>query len=83
MDPLMEYIEEEKAREKEIGVLGKMSKQTGWTRSGQMQRVACGIPGPLAGVIKQLDPEVFTDRRKFYAWLAEHPEYDARQKVEG
>jgi hypothetical protein len=80
MDPIMQYIEEQKSIEKEIGVLGKFHNDTGWTRSGRMQRVA-SIPQALAGAIKQLDPEVFEDKRKFYAWLDANPEYDMRQKV--
>lgn len=80
MGPIFQYIEEEKAREKEIGQLGKFHNDTGWTQSGRMKRIA-SIPQALAGAIKQLEPDLFEDKAKFYRWLDANPAYDMRQKV--
>ena len=81
MGPIMEEIDREKKMDKEIGYLGKFRKTTGWWGKGTMQRVA-KVPGPLLGMLVQIDPDFMRDKRKFYKWLSEHKDYDMRQKVE-
>jgi hypothetical protein len=80
MNPIMQYIEEERTKDKEINTLGKLHNTVGWTRTRNMQRVAC-VPQPVWAVAIQIDEDLATNKAKFYRWLDNHPEYDMRGKV--
>jgi hypothetical protein len=81
LQPFLDHAAEEKAREMEIGLLGKYQESRGWTNSRKMQRVAVGIPAPVLGMMQQIDPEFMKSKEKFFRWLEQHPEWDARGRV--
>jgi len=76
----VEAVRDMRQMAKEISVLGKMNNSQGWTRGRNFQRVA-SIPSPILGAIKRIDPDFMTDKKKFFRWLDNHPEYDLRGKV--
>lgn len=80
MGPLMDYIQTERELDKEIRTLGKLENTTGWTAGRNFQRVAC-VPQPVWAVAVQIDPDLATNKEKFYRWLAQNPSYDMRGKV--
>jgi len=53
-------------------------KPTSWGNvkggSGEMKHVA-SIPGDIGLVMMELEPDIFENKAKFYAWLNKHPEY--------
>lgn len=51
------------------------STAIGMSEGGTMQQIASGIPISVWAAVHQHDPEIFLNKRKFYAWLAKHPEY--------
>jgi len=62
--------------------LAKMNSQAvGMSRGGTMQQIAAGIPISVWATMHQIDPELFLNKRKFYAWLAKHPEYRVGKTV--
>lgn len=44
-------------------------------RGNDFRRVASLVNVPMSQVINLLDPEWMRDKRKFYRWLAKHPEF--------
>ncbi len=44
--------------------------------AGEMKHVA-SIPADIGLVMQDLEPDIFTNKTKFFAWLQKHPEYRA------
>jgi hypothetical protein len=44
-------------------------------RGSEFRRVASLVNVPMVAVAKLMDPEWLSDKRRFYRWLAKHPEY--------
>jgi len=81
LEAMAEAANQERQLAREIGVLGKIQNTMGWTKDRTMQRVATNIPAPILGMIQQVDPEFMEDDKRFFRWLDQHPEWDARGKV--
>ena len=77
MQNYIDYAQEQKQMQKEIGTLGRLDNEMGWTQRRSMKRVAAGIPMPILGAIAQIDPEFARGRglgrEKFYRWLEGKP----------
>jgi hypothetical protein len=43
-------------------------------RGSEFARVA-NLQGPLEDLLRAIEPEFLSDKKKFYAWLDAHPEY--------
>lgn len=43
-------------------------------RGNEFRRVA-NLLGPVEDLLRAIEPEFLSDKRKFYAWLDKHPEY--------
>lgn len=52
-------------------------------RGNEFRRVASLVNVPMMEALKIIEPEFLTDKRKFYGWLARHPEYRTYQKSGG
>jgi hypothetical protein len=52
-------------------------------RGNEFRRVASLVNVPMAQVVNLLDPEWMKDKKKFYAWLARHPEFKTYDKRGG
>jgi len=68
---VFDAIAEIAAAEDDLAVLGSWGKQH--FRAG-MGRVASIPPSTLNGML-MIQPDLLTDKRKFYEWLDRHPEY--------
>lgn len=52
-------------------------------RGNEFRRVASLVNVPMFNVVNLLDPEWMKDKRRFYRWLAKHPEYKTYEKKGG
>ena len=64
----LEAIEDLSKMNNEITTRGKHSGVGGFSRDGSIQKVA-HIPLKVANIILTIDPEILTNKKKFYEWL--------------
>ena len=64
----LEGIEEYSNMLADISHRGKMSGIAGMNRDMNIQKVA-HIPSHVATALLEVDPDILTNKRKFYAWL--------------
>lgn len=70
-----------RSMQQEISTLGRFTRATGFSPGRDLQRVAY-IPGSVRAALNIIDPEILTDRKKFYEYLAGPLKaYDLRGKV--
>lgn len=77
IEPYLEAAQRDREMMKEIAALGQFDPKA------RMRRVASHIPAAVLGMMQQIDENFMKDKRKFYRWLDEHPEWDTRIKQEG
>lgn len=56
------------------------SQAYGMSNGGTFMRVAC-IPQSVWAAMKQVDQNLFKDKKRFYRWLNRHPEYRVGKQV--
>lgn len=75
--PYLEAAERDRAWQQEMAQLGRIDPKA------RIRRIAANVPAPVLGLMQQIDENFMRDKRRFYRWLDEHPEWDVRTKAEG